>query len=45
MKICEYRNCSKIIIGRPNKKFCNRNCKSCEKKYLSREKNKVNNGK
>ena len=40
---CEYRNCDKNITGKPNKKFCNRNCKSCEKKYIRREKIKLEN--
>lgn len=42
-KVCEYRNCDKIVVGRSNKRFCNRNCKSCEKKYLRREKIKLSN--
>lgn len=27
MKICEYIRCNKQVLGRPNKKFCCRNCK------------------
>jgi len=42
MRICLYRNCKKDITEmRPNAKFCSRNCKSCERKYKSNEKNKL----
>ena len=35
---CAYRNCKKEISGRPNKKFCNRKCKSAESIYVLRKK-------
>lgn len=34
--ICNYRNCKNEFEGRPNKKFCNRRCKSNEKTYRDR---------
>ncbi len=40
IKYCKYRNCCKIIEGRPNKLYCNRKCKSNESKYILREKQK-----
>ena len=37
---CMYRNCDKEIEGgRKDKLFCDRNCKSCERKYKKREDN------
>jgi hypothetical protein len=39
---CEYRNCKKDISHkRPNAKFCDRNCKSCESKYKRRRKEEL----
>lgn len=41
---CKYRNCNKEIEGgRKDKLFCDRNCKSCERKYIKREDNFRNN--
>lgn len=37
MRKCKYRNCQKIINGRPNKLYCNRKCKSNESKYIFRK--------
>ncbi len=45
MKICNYRNCNKEIIGRTNKKYCTINCQRNEKKYRQRMKNKIKNEK
>jgi hypothetical protein len=36
--MCKYRNCDKEIeYGRKDKQYCDRNCKSCERKYVKRE--------
>lgn len=37
MKSCKYRNCQKELTGRKGKLYCNRSCKACEKTYLKRE--------
>ena len=38
-RLCSYRNCKKDINNkRPQAKFCDRNCKSCESKYVRRKK-------
>ena len=35
---CSYRNCGKDISEmRKNAKFCSRNCKTCESKYIKRK--------
>jgi len=41
MKICKYRNCKNEFDGRPNKKFCTKQCKRNELKYKQREKKKL----
>jgi hypothetical protein len=34
---CTYRNCNKDISEmRKDAKFCSRNCKTCERKYIKR---------
>jgi hypothetical protein len=39
---CEYRNCKKDISERrANVKYCDRNCKSCENKYIKRRKEQL----
>ena len=40
IRYCKYRNCNKVIEGRPNKLYCSRKCKSNESKYILREKQK-----
>ena len=40
MKCC-YRNCKNEVMGRKNKKFCSKKCKSNEAKYLQRIKKKL----
>lgn len=42
-KVCKYRNCNKVIEGRPNKLYCNRKCKSNESKYILRGKGRTDN--
>lgn len=38
MKRCGYRNCLKIILNsRKDRKYCNDQCKNCEKIYRKRE--------
>lgn len=38
---CQYRNCGVEIKGRTNKKYCSKQCKSNECKYIQRENNKI----
>ena len=40
---CNYRNCNNYLPDemKSNAKYCNRNCKSCERKYNKREDNKI----
>lgn len=36
---CAYRNCGRELVDkRSDAKFCDRNCKSCERKYNKRQK-------
>ena len=45
MKKCLYENCQKPIEGRPNKKFCNNNCRSYYYIYLNRQNKAFKKGK
>ena len=40
---CNYRNCNNYLPDemKSNAKYCNRNCKTCERKYNKREDNKI----
>jgi hypothetical protein len=39
---CSYRNCGKDISHmRKDAKYCNRNCKGCEGKYVKRQDNLI----
>lgn len=41
MKVCKYRNCKKMIfVGRSDKQYCNRSCKTMEQTYRKRQKSK-----
>ena len=41
IKKCKYHNCNKVIDGRPNKRFCNDNCRKYFHIYLKRENDKL----
>lgn len=41
-RTCQYRNCGCDISGkRPNAKYCSKQCKSNEKKYIKREDKRI----
>jgi hypothetical protein len=41
MKICEYRNCDNEVIGRSDKRFCDKKCKHNEREYLRRHRKMI----
>lgn len=44
MRKCKYRNCQKDISHKKsNALFCDRNCKSCERKYKKRQEMLIQN--
>ena len=38
---CKYRNCKNDIVGRSDKQYCNRSCKTQEQTYRKRERKKI----
>lgn len=38
---CKYRNCKRDIVGRIDKQYCSRSCKTQEQTYRKREQKKL----